>query len=829
MMITSTSPLPVSSVLFQPRAGAYALTVVCKATYALAPMESKLAAEQEPIHEHDKSREGEAGPGDAPRAIYAASDVAPLKIAADVLLVGECFAPQGVPQRSLRTRLLVASVDKTIEVYLDRWFNQQGILQEGPRFTRMPLGYERAAGGPETWNPVGARRAERDRYGRTIVPNLQRPDAVVSAASDYIEPVGYGPIARNWPSRQSKLGLRAAVWASGGALSGPLPEDLDRAYFNAAPPDQQTTEIREDERIVLDNLHPEIPHFVTNLAGGRPRAALTGAGRAAPVELPLRADTLWIDTTRRICTLTWRGQVLLSRPDEEGRVIVALERPGHALSVEEIVRGARSLKDLDGSSTMRIDEEATSSEGRAALPFAPADSVSPEIARAPSPPRPPPRKSIGDMTLTIDRSTPLRDVPLTPFVAPSASGARPPANAPPPPPAFAPAGPPPPAFAAAGPPPPAFAPPVASPPPLPVPVSTPWAGAASAGAATMEPRAAFQAPSISEMGEAPPVPGYLQPPAPHTAPPVDLAPPPIMPAPSIGMLMAASNAAAAATAPAEAEIAPEIEPAKAIEAPSDEVITLVGFEAKAVPRMERKPAFRRILDALDDEPVDPEDDDPALSDDGAAIERRAHVFAILDRAAAVDLEAALGAVARGGGRRGRVTPPIELFEGDLTMALDETESLAAWVSAVMPFAEGEEATLRAVQTSKDFLASPGAKSASRTAAALVAQLRAAYEAGKQRVPLATLNRQVERAMLEKRAYRTHKVLGGPHLVGALAFVGHEEPVIVYLPEAFSAEMPLAVTSRARLVAEVHPAFDDEQKLPIALRCVAMARLVRMAR
>ena len=34
--------------------------------------------------------------------------------------------------------------------------------------------------------------------------------------------------------------------------------------------------------------------------------------RAPPVELPLTADTLWIDTNRGVCTVTWRGQLRLT-------------------------------------------------------------------------------------------------------------------------------------------------------------------------------------------------------------------------------------------------------------------------------------------------------------------------------------------------------------------------------------------------------------------------------------------------------------------------------------------------------------------------------------
>lgn len=47
MQVTSVCPLRVASFLWQPRVDALALTVVCKATFTLAPARSSLAPIQE--------------------------------------------------------------------------------------------------------------------------------------------------------------------------------------------------------------------------------------------------------------------------------------------------------------------------------------------------------------------------------------------------------------------------------------------------------------------------------------------------------------------------------------------------------------------------------------------------------------------------------------------------------------------------------------------------------------------------------------------------------------------------------------------------------------
>ena len=134
-------------------------------------------------------------------------------------------------------------------------------------------------------------------------------------------PIGVGPIAPGWPGRAAKLQGNAAGWDYRTGFTQPLPQELDPAFFNAAPPDQQTFELRGDERMTLKNLHPDHPLLVTSLPGIEPQATVERAG-TAPQALPLRCDTLSIDTNRGVCNLVWRGQLVLAHPDEAGRVVI---------------------------------------------------------------------------------------------------------------------------------------------------------------------------------------------------------------------------------------------------------------------------------------------------------------------------------------------------------------------------------------------------------------------------------------------------------------------------------------------------------------------------
>ncbi|MFS8068703.1 MAG: DUF2169 domain-containing protein, partial [Byssovorax sp.] len=200
MHVVSTCSLPVASLLWQSQPSVWTLTVVCRATFLLRPGESVLAPDQEDPIEHDDHWNDDAG-----RSLRVASDLVPMKPRADITLVGHAFAPGHAAVRSLVVRLLVGELDKSIEVLGDRSFDQEGTLHEGPLFSRMPLLYERSAGGPETTNPVGL-RGQTNAYGRITVPNLQPPGMLITSPSDYLEPVGFGPIAPGWPTRREKLG-----------------------------------------------------------------------------------------------------------------------------------------------------------------------------------------------------------------------------------------------------------------------------------------------------------------------------------------------------------------------------------------------------------------------------------------------------------------------------------------------------------------------------------------------------------------------------------------------------------------------------------------------
>jgi len=900
MDVVSLCPLRVASVVWQPRLGGSSLTVVCKATYVLTPVEAQLARDQEYPNEDDNYWDD-----DPARSLCSPSDMVPFKPRADVLLVGHAFAPNKEPVRSLLARLCVAEVDKTIEVSCDRVWAQDGSLREGPRFMKMPLRYERAAGGLETSNPVGIRcDAQPDAFGSVPLPNLTQPGVHPSQRGEFLAPVSFGPIAPTWPSRSEKLGRHASIFQHRGWPSQPLPQDIDPGYFNAAPRDQQVEVLRPDERLVLENLLLEHPRMVTNLPGHKPRAFIERPG-VAPQELSLTCDTLWIDTDRALCTLTWRGQVALTGPRQPGRVLVAMEEPGQRMGWAEVERlagpprdvgevgaGLRSeerpfdpMLDTVGPSeqapgsmanslpfaaapgpfsprTMPIGYEEVTGTGiaipGAALPFDPKGTqslprVDPVKARGDaSPPwlaaaRPPRRPS----------GAPPGPPPMSPFAprAPSTPGfpaamappAAPPHVAPPP---VTPVPPAPPA------PPPLVAPSAPQMPLAPPSVESPWAASAAKGGPSLS-SPPLSSPSLSPPLSSPSLSPSLSPPLPSpSSPSLPMSPSPSSspslssPSPSSpnltpglrsavqGGAAAAStaaagawgaSAAASAPAPAPAPAASPSAPRAPMRPTGREVVDLLWFESKAVERMRAKPAWKDLLAELAPKPplsVDFDDDLPPPPPP----EERDHrdVVGLLTRGDPVGAEGIEDAVEEAVSDEGLFSPPLVLVAGELHFPFDELETLKATVTAVTPLIAGDKKLRETVDTVNELLKTPWLGSSSGVAEGLTTRVKESFAQGNRMLPPSYLETHTERVLLEQRHYQRRTVFGEKVIRSLFVAQGASSPVPAYLPESLANRLPMFQRFRARLVAEAQLQQDESEASAVALRVVALGRVVVLA-
>ena len=297
--VTPVNAVSARAVLWR-GAGVFRITVIVKATFALTHNGIARWIAAAPIVEADRVR-----PGGLPGELAEASEIAPYVPTAAVLLSGCAHAPHGRTTAAMTVRLAVyrekALVDKQIHVFGDR---------DSPSSTPRPF----------ATLPI-----------LSALPNFVDP-------RNPRRPSSFGPIAPTSPGRLRLLGNvdPATLDATVPKLVG----GFDCQFFNAAPADQQTAFLQGDEWIVLDGLHPKLARVQTRLpsAVGKARLNLgTPNGPGPSREVGLVADTLVIDAEKMVCSMIWRGHVLLN-PEEAAssmQVFAGLELPGQPIAWPE--------------------------------------------------------------------------------------------------------------------------------------------------------------------------------------------------------------------------------------------------------------------------------------------------------------------------------------------------------------------------------------------------------------------------------------------------------------------------------------------------------------
>lgn len=809
MEVVALSPVVASRLVWRKSADRWALTVVVKATFELVPGEVRPSSQLAPVYGADV-HEG----GNTSHALIAPNDLVPFKARADVLLVGHAYAPHGRPVSALTARLAIGGVDKSIVVHGNRMLAPRGVGPALP-FAKMPLSYDRASGGPGTSNPIGIPRGER-------LPNLEPIGWSPGVRGDVAPPVGLGPIAPSWPERAARQ--RAF------RVDEPLPEDFDAGWFNAAPADQQCAFLRGDETIVLEHLHPDHATLATRLPGLVPRA-FVDRHRAGGTPIEMLADTVWIDTDRRKLCVVWRGEAALAGRDEPGRVLVAMTRAREPVTYEQMSELFRALSSTGNGAPMSEDTEGDEGDedaeeelrSTAAVPAARLPDMERAARLGPLAALPSfeDDDSADDLPSHLDpigtstRAFAIPNGAMIPDAAPAwlatpSRGVVPPPQRPPTMPSYA-----------------APLPPPENAPPLDLVWDTP--------AETSEPRAQPAYPPASEFPPAPEVPEHHpeQAQATRTGPlPVVAAAEPASPWAS--GLEPGSTAAAIAPAPIPSAVfvrpeAPpqETPPPRPERRPTyrvpSEAVDLVWFDPDSVARIGAR--FRDLVEELDMEPLDPAHDLPV--DDPAAARDRHHVFGVLTRAPVTEPRGVPAAVRAATDAHGRFTPPLVVVEGDLVLGLDERALLKTTAACAKPLAKENKRLQDVLASVDEVLETPLLLGAAGASDSLLREVLSAVSQSKRALPVKVLEEHVERLLLSQRAYQIRTVLGGPQIRAALVPMRDSLALVSYLPEAVGPRLPLSLRFRARLVAEVHPSPDPQEPAPLALRVVAVGRLVQV--
>ena len=348
MKTKNLTPFPFGAKLTSRRPPELEMTLIVRGAFRLAPHQpltpldeipgvSQGAMTAETFRDDDHERRGEC--------LYG-GDFADFKLNAEVMLRGTCYAAGERPVTDSPVKLSVGAWSKTLRVVGRRvWsdgFTGAAISDPIP-FTRMPLDYAGAFGGPGyALNPAGKG------FGTGELPNVELARELVRSTSDRPTPASFGPLNPAWPQRAGKIGKeygrsyvkkRAPFYA----------EDFDWSYFQAAPADQQLPGyLRGDEEVVFHNLHPTSPVFSVSLPALRIRVFVTDVnGRFREARMNL--DTLFADPDAATLFLTWRGidQVLDEELADVATVLIASEPLGEAPLPEAHYRAALAAFEAD--------------------------------------------------------------------------------------------------------------------------------------------------------------------------------------------------------------------------------------------------------------------------------------------------------------------------------------------------------------------------------------------------------------------------------------------------------------------------------------------------
>ena len=239
--------------------------------------------------------------------------------------------------------------------------------------------------------------------------------------------------------------------------------------------------------------------------------------------------------------------------------------------------------------------------------------------------------------------------------------------------------------------------------------------------------------------------------------------------------------------------------------------------------------WQRLCDELDFAPPNLQHDLPSRDH---ALKREHHLcFGVLTQAPAGDGRTLEPALRDAFGASGRFTPPLVLLTGVLALGFDPLARLRALADIIDPIG-GDDRKLKAALARVDKLAgAPVLANDQRAIDSITDDLLKCYADAGRDLKLEYVEQAAERSVLEQRRYHTRMLLGGEHIRASLSFDGPgsaaagEAPVPTYLPIALKSELPLLDTMRARLIAELNVRQDQFEAHPLALRVVALGRII----
>jgi hypothetical protein len=275
-------------------------------------------------------------------------EIAFSKPSTDVVLIGSARTSQS-GSTEIHVGFQIGSITKVVRVVGNRiWEKNLGIITmtDPEPFEMMPLIYENSFGGwdrskgtPQTHsfdprNPVGTGYRDKDtRFDEGIrLPNLEDPIQPIQNFGDRPRPAGFGFVSPHWQPRAGLAGTYDEAWQK--ERMPLLPEDFDRRFFNAAPPDQVASGyLKGDEPVIVTNAS-KTGRIAFNLPGVEPPSCTAMLKQNRFYDLRTQLDTVIINSDENRVFLIWRTHMALKNgPQDVARIQIYSDTSSGAMDI----------------------------------------------------------------------------------------------------------------------------------------------------------------------------------------------------------------------------------------------------------------------------------------------------------------------------------------------------------------------------------------------------------------------------------------------------------------------------------------------------------------
>ena len=233
----------------------------------------------------------------------------------EYLVYGAACSSQ--PVEMLKALVKLGSLTKQVVAFGDHYWKEKdtGIPKMVP-FTRMPITWEKAFGGPEyKLNPVGTGMV-RDDKGWILAPNVQDIDHLIDSIKERPEPVGLNAIPAEWLPRSKHLGEFNKDWLIDRWPY--FPAGTNPEHFNSAPENQRARSyFKGDEPIEIHNMNPDHPVIESKLPGVRARIFVvqTAESEESFIEVSSHLETVWLFPELGRGVVLFRGAIPVADDD----------------------------------------------------------------------------------------------------------------------------------------------------------------------------------------------------------------------------------------------------------------------------------------------------------------------------------------------------------------------------------------------------------------------------------------------------------------------------------------------------------------------------------